>query len=63
MFENCDCEKWYKSFVSSLAKRAAIKQLSKLQSERLSEIEEQFLYLRELPDEVRFLQTRLEGLD
>ena len=53
-------------FVSSLAKRdatmTAIKQLSKLQSERPTEIEEQFLYLREFSDKVRFLQTRLEGL-
>ena len=42
---------------------SAIKQPSKSQSKRLTEIKEQFLYLRELPDKVRFLQTRLEGLE
>ncbi|KAA0051577.1 uncharacterized protein E6C27_scaffold174G001170 [Cucumis melo var. makuwa] len=41
----------------------AIKQLSKSESGQLTEIEEQFLYLRELSDEVKFLQTRLEGLE
>ena len=47
-----------------MAKRDAImstmKQLSKLQSERLTETEEEFLDMKELPKEVRFLQTRLE---
>lgn len=47
-----------------MAKRDAImstmKQLSKLQSERLTEIEEEFLDMKELPNEVRFLQTQLE---
>ena len=47
-----------------MAKRDAImstmKQLSKLQSKRLTEIEEEFLDMKELPNEVRFLQTRLE---
>ena len=47
-----------------MAKRDAImstmKQLSKLQSERLTEIEEEFLDMKELPKEVRFLQTQLE---
>ena len=40
-----------------------VKQLSKSQFERLIEIEEQFLYMRELPDEVIFLWTRLDELD
>lgn len=39
------------------------KQLSKSKFELLTEIKKQFLYLRELPDKVRFLQTRLDGLD
>ena len=47
-----------------MAKRDAImstmKQLSKLQSERLTEIEEEFLDMKEFPNEVRFLQTQLE---
>ena len=47
-----------------MAKRDAImstmKQLSKLQSERLTKIEEEFLDMKELPNEVRFLQTQLE---
>jgi len=42
---------------------STVKQLSKSQSERLTEIEEQWLYLREVPDDVRFIQARLEGLD
>ena len=54
-----DCDKWYQSLISSLAKQgtsmSAIKQLPKMQYERLIEIEEQFLYLKEFPDEVRFL--------
>ena len=40
-----------------------VKQLNKSQFERLTEIEEQWLYLREVPDDVRFIQARLEGLD
>ena len=47
-----------------MAKRDAImstmKQLSKLQPERLTEIEEEFLDMKEFPNEVRFLQTELE---
>ena len=39
---------------------STMKQLSKLQSKRLTEIEEEFLDMKELPKEVRFLQTRLE---
>ena len=39
---------------------STMKQLSKLQPERLTEIEEEFLDMKELPKEVRFLQTRLE---
>ena len=65
--KGCDCDKWYQCFVSSLAKWEAImsttKQLSKSKFELLTEIKKQFLYLRELPDKVRFLQTRLDGLD
>ena len=39
---------------------STMKQLSKLQPERLTEIEEEFLDMKELPNEVRFLQTQLE---
>lgn len=40
-----------------------MKQLTKSQSERLTKIEEKFLYQRELLDEVKFIQTWLDGLD
>ena len=36
---------------------STMKQLTKSQSERLTKIEEKFLYQRELLDEVKFIQT------
>ena len=82
-----DCDKWYKSFVSSvkyqklktcrrksrhpnhksgeIAKTenmSTTKLTPKSQADRLTLVEEEMLFLKEVPDTVRFLKARVKKL-